>query len=60
MSTVYIERFKGSPLSIEISIFKQMHAHGSTNRDPDSNSEAIVNTLGNLGLQFTNITAAPL
>ena len=61
LNTIYIERFKGSPLSIEVSIFKQTRA---IDRGDDArggiNKAAILDLLGNLGLQFTTITGAPL
>ena len=59
LDTIYIERFKGSPLSIEVSIFKQTRAHDKE-KEEDKSRAAIVDLLSNLGLQFTTITAAPM
>ena len=44
--TVYIERFKGSPLSIEVSIFKQTR----TDADNKKKNHAVVDLMANLGL----------
>ena len=61
LNTIYIERFKGSPLSIEVSIFKQTRAiDGGDDARGGINKAAILDLLGNLGLQFTTITGAPL
>ena len=55
--TVYIERFKGSPLSIEVSVFKQTRADGQAT---GMNRAAIVDVLSNMGFQFANISGAPI
>lgn len=53
---VYIEKYKGSPLSIDISIFQQTR----TNEGNIGESNMfVVDLLKNLGLQFTSITGAP-
>jgi len=62
--TVYIENFKGSPLCFEISIFKQTRVEtkggeGKSNQK-SRNKNQVVELLSNLGLQFTNITGAPM
>ena len=56
--TIYIEHFKGSPLLIEVSIFKQTRSKDS--KKGEEGNTAVLDLLGNLGLQFTNITGAPL
>lgn len=53
---MYIEHFKGSPLSIEVSIFKQTR----TQSESKKNNVAILDLMANLGLQFSTITGAPL
>jgi len=55
-NTVYIEHFKGSPLCIEISIFKQTRVNNGGKKDKN----AIFDLLSSLGLSFTNITGAPM
>ena len=57
MDTVYIEEFKGSPIMIEVSIFKQTRAYDNPN---EKKRASIADLIGNLGLQFTNITGAPM
>lgn len=58
MDTVYIEKFKGSPLSIDVSIFKQTRAHDA--KQGGNNRAVIVDILSNMGFQFANISGAPI
>jgi len=48
MEIVYIEKYKGSPLMIEVSIFKQTRTQEQTKEE--KRRGAIVDLLGNLGL----------
>ena len=56
---VYIERFKGSPLAIEVSIFKRTRTAEQEEEAKDQSS-GMLDLLGNLGMRFTNISGAPL
>ena len=58
MEIVYIEKYKGSPLMIEVSIFKQTRTQEQTKEERKSGG--IGDLLGNLGLQFANISGAPI
>lgn len=61
-SIVYIQNYKGSPLLLELSLFKQtaVGTQDKTKGGLKNLSKKMFENLGNFGIQLTSINNAPI